>query len=617
MANKKTSALLVTVGTAIALTAGGAVAYWFWQQRQPTVGNTSSLSELSMVPDTALATISVSTDARQWRQVRSFGTVETQTRFNRQLAVWRDRLLTENGLDYDDDIEPWVGEKITVVVFPPEAEAGSPGSTAPGSAENSPEGDAVPETTDPNDATTPDGAETPSEPGGLDPEMIDPTESQAPVLLLPIADPLKAQSILQGALAEAGEVTKRDYNGVEIQQFAAGGDEPYFATVLDRQMLALTTDDTLLEQVIDTHQGEMSVLNTPGYNRAVAQVATTESFIDLYVNSATAATLAAANTVQAAPPQGLDVLQQGQGIAASIIVGDDGLTFNGVTWLRDDAPTPYQPGKSADQVLDKLPQDTLVMVAGSSFKQLWDTLDLRTDEGIKGPLNPQNIRAGFQTLTGLDMDSDLVDWMTGGFALALVNAPETPEAGPPVGLVLLAESGDRPTADKTFARLDEVMRDRYQFQVTPKMISDIEVTDWAAPFASLVVTRGWVDNTAVITLGNITENVIPKPTNSLANSSLFQQVTGGEASNANGYFFVNLEALANDKNNLPIPPLPPEQAATLAAFRAIGFTTDIQNETTAQFNITVMMAQLASPGTLPDLSSEKNQEPSEDGTDSE
>jgi len=613
VANKKTSALLVTVGVAIALTAGGGLAWWFLK-RQPSVGDGSSLGKLSMVPDTALATISVSTDEAQWQQVRSFGTVDTQTRFNSQLALWRDRLLTDNGLNYAEDIQPWVGEKITIVVFPPEVEPINPESPDPGDAGSAPDEDGI---ADSENSPPPEDAETPPDDGGVNPELIDPDESQAPVLLLPIADPLKAQSILQEALAAAGEGAKRDYNGVEIQSFSVDGDgsAPYFATVLDRQMLALTTDDRLLEQVIDTHQGEQSVLDIPGYDRAAEQVSTPDSFIDMYVNSAAAATLAAANTVQATPPQGLDVLQQGQGIAASVMINDEGLTFNGLTWLKQDAPTPYQPGKSAEQVLDKLPQDTLVMVAGSSFKQLWDTLDQRSSEGIKGPLNPENIRSGFQTLTGLNIDTDLVGWMTGGFSLALVNAPETPEASPTVGLVILAESGDRPTADKTFAQLDEVMRDRYQFQVTPKTISDIAVTDWVAPFGSLVVTRAWVDDTAVITLGNITESLMPKPTNSLGNDPLFQQATGNNASNANGYFFVNLEALINGKNNLPIPPLPPEQVATLSAFRAIGFTTDIQDETTARFNITVMMAKLDNPGSLPDLSPEENQVSPEDGTD--
>ena len=618
MSNQKSSALLLTVGTAIALTVGGAaVAYWFWQ-RQPAAKGEGGLAALSMVPETALAAVSISTDTNQWQQARSLGTVETQTQFNRQLSQWRDRLLTENGLSYQDDVQPWVGDKITLIVFPPDEAGNNLDSAAP---DDSPSDNSIPEDSTTDD-TAPDAAPGSQDNNAeqddalLDPELIDPTESQPPVLLVPIADPLKARSTLQSALEGTGEVLKQDYNGVEIQEFSGDNDQPYFATVLDSQMIALTTNDALLEQVIDTYQQDSAVAVTdiPGYNQALAQISDeAQSFIDVYINSSAAAALAAANTVQATPPQGLEVLQDGQGVVAGVSINPDGFTIKGLTWLKEDAANPYKPEKATGQVLEKLPQDTLVMVAGSNFKKLWETLDQRASEGIKGPLNPQTIRSGFQSMTGLDIDSDLVDWMTGGFALALIAAPETADAAPPVGLLMMAESGDRPTADKTFTKLDEVMRDRYKFQVTSETIGNVSVTDWAAPFASLVVTRGWLENnTAVITLGNIVDNVVPKPSTSLAADPIFQQVTASETGTANGYFFINLEALLNGKNSLPIPPLPPNQASTLEAIRAIGFTTTIQDEQTSQFNVTVITPQLASPGTLPDLSSDKNASPEDE-----
>ncbi|MGK7888357.1 MAG: DUF3352 domain-containing protein [Leptolyngbyaceae cyanobacterium] len=615
VANRKTSTLWVAAGVAIALVTVGA-AYWLLRQRQPTVADSSGLGDLSMVPDTALAVISVSTDESQWRQVRSLGTVETQTRFNRELALWRDYLLTENGLDYDRDIQPWIGEKITIVVFPPEIETIAPGSTAPSSPDRSTTDGSLDENLatgidEPNDARTPSEAEIPSDNGGLDPELIDPNESQPPLLLLPIADPLKGQSILQEALVEADEGVKRDYNGVDIQEFSVDGDESYFATILDQQMLVLSTEDSFLEQVIDTHQGKASVLDIPGYNRAVDQVSTPQSFVNLYINSAIATPLIAANTVQATLPQELDFLLRGQGIAANLTVEDEGLTLSGVVWLKE-GDEPFNPGKSAEQVLNKLPQDTLMMVAGSNFKQLWDTLDQRASEGLKGILDLQATRTDFQTLTGLNIDRDFVDWMTGGFAVALVSAPETPEADPTGGLLLMAEAGDRPMAEKTFARLDGVMRDRHQFQVISKLMEGMEVTNWLRPFNSQVVTRGWLDDTTfAMTFGNITETVMPKTTQFLADAPLFQQVMGQEASRAHAYFFADVETLTtSSKTNLMIPT--PEQSADFV--RAIGYTWRVQSGTTARFNITTVMPTLASPGTLPDLSSEKNQAGSEDET---
>jgi len=287
-------------------------------------------------------------------------------------------------------------------------------------------------------------------------------------------------------------------------------------------------------------------------------------------------------------------------VVASVDLTDRGFELSGIAWLRPDAEGPYQPAKGAGDVVEKLPQDTLMVVAGGNLKQLWDSLDQRASQGIKGPLNPQTIRNGLQTFAGLDIDTDMIRWMTGGYALALVSAPETSEASPTAGVVLMAESSDRPGAEKTFAELDDAVQ-RRGFQVLPRSVSDIAVTDWAAPFGSLTLTRGWLENNTVfLTLGAVSEGLLPKPSTALPSNPQFQQVIGNDLSAHNGYFFVDVEAILQAKNTLPIPPLPTQQAATVGAIQAIGVTTDIQDAQTAGFTVTVEMQTLDGPGNLPE-----------------
>ena len=611
MSKKQSSALVLTVGTAIALTAGGAGAYWLLRRGG---GGDLSQTSVDLIPQKALVTFSLSTSERQWNQVRSLGTPETQAKFNQQLAEWRNDLIEESGLNYNDDIRPWIGDKLTVALLPPSVDIVVPeASEAP-----TPEEDA--ETTDDELESFTDSEEQPSdadveaesptdeeesvtlEPEAIDPELIDPTQEQLPILVVPIADPLKARAKLKEALGDESDSIKRDYKGVEIQEIPTESDFK-FAAVLDRQTLILTTEADPIEQVIDTYTGEPSVMDTPGYRQALPKVASAQPFMEVYLNSAAAATLAAANTIQATPPQGLAALQDGQGVAATVTLNEGGFDVKGVSWLKDDAENPFPPGKAVGSVLEKLPQDTLVMAAGSNFKQLWETVDKRANEGIKGPLNPENIRSGFQSFTGLNMDTDLVGWMTGDFALALVTSPETADAAASPGLVVLAEAGDRATADKTFTALDTVVKDRFQFTVTPNTLGGVEVTSWASPFAALSITRGWLeDNTSFFAIGNIAENLVPKPSTSLANNPLFKQVTTSDVGTVNGYFFVNIEALLGAKSTLPIPPLPPQQASAVGSVRAIGLMTNVENDKTARFNLSVVMPTLEGPGTLPDLS---------------
>ena len=347
MSKKRSSALILTVGTAIALTAGGAGAYWLLRQR----GSSESLATgTELIPEQALVTFSISTNARQWKQLRSFGTPETQAKFNEQLAKWHDELIEDSGLDYSKDVQPWIGNELTIALLPPPVEITVPESSdsdpsttdesesddsselegfidaEPSDAETNADADPESEILDPTSEQKKN--ETRDDSLAIDPELIDPTQEQLPILVLPIADPLKARSKLKAALGDESTGIKRDYKGVEIQELPTQADFK-FAAVLERQTLLLTTDASALEQVIDTYTGEPSVIDIPGYRQALGKVASPQSFMEIYVNSAAAATLAAANTVQATPPQGLASLQEGQGVAATVTLNNGGFDLKG------------------------------------------------------------------------------------------------------------------------------------------------------------------------------------------------------------------------------------------------------------------------------------------------
>lgn len=612
---KRSSALALTVGTAIALTAGGAGAYWLLRQRG---GGDGLATGIELIPQQALVTFSVSTNGRQWKQLRSLGTPETQAQFNERLATWRDDLIEDSGLDYGKDIQPWIGNELTIALLPPTVDLAPPESSDSSAPDEAP--DEASELESFTDSETPEADvnseanednKTDNDSLALDPELIDPTQDQRPVLVLPIADPLKARAKLKAALGDDSESIKRNYKDEEIQELSTQS-EFKFASVLDRQTLILTKDSSAMEQVIDTYTGDPSVIDTPGYRQALGKVANPQAFMEIYVNSAAAANLAAANTIQATPPQGLASLQDGQGVTATVTLNDGGFDLNGVSWLKSDAANPFPRGKAVGPILEQLPQETLILAAGSNFKQLWETADKRASEGIKGPLNTETIRSGFQSLTGLNIDTDLVGWMTGDFALALVTSPETTEAPSNSGLFLLAEAGNRANAEKTFAQLDTVVKDRFRFTVTPNTLGGVEVTNWASPFEALSITRGWLEgNTSFLTIGNVSESLLPKPSTSLVNNPLFKQVTSSEIGTVNGYFFINVESLLGAKSALPIPPLPPAQAATVGAIQAIGLKTNVEDDKTVRFNLSVAMPKLEGPGVLPDLSTDT------DGTEEE
>ncbi|MGF1495762.1 MAG: DUF3352 domain-containing protein [Elainellaceae cyanobacterium] len=568
---KKRAAVMIAVGAIAALVAGGVTAYWFLVRRP--VGPSDLPVGATVVPPDALMTLSFSTDERQWERLRRYGTEETQTALNQALANWRDRLLTDNGLSYQTDVAPWVGDSVTVALLAPDRLEAVP--SAPSDTPESPD-------------------VAPSDPG-----LIDPTAEQPAVILLPIADPLKARSILTEDSPTGGEVTESEYQGQTVYTFQGEGGENLAVTVLDR-LLVLTTEQAALEQVVDTHQANAAVADTAVYRQAFQQVATPQPFLQIYINSDTAASLAAASSIQGAPPQALSPLQEeAEGIAATVTLDNDGVKIQGVTWLEEGSDRTFN-RTQVERLPALLPTDTVMMVAGDNLQQLWQDLEARAGEQTNGLLSPQNLQSAVQGITGLSIEADLMPWMTEEFALALISNPNGGEADGMTGLVALVEASDRPAAEEAFATFDEVLRNRYAFEGNNIDQAGIAVTQWSSNFAAVTLSQGWLtDQTAFLAVGDIVDSLVPPSAGNLASTDLFQQATAADRDAPSGYFFVNLEQLIQLDSTLPVPNLPSNQAAIARAIRAIGITTSVPDQRTTRFDVAVLLESLDTAGTIP------------------
>ncbi|MGJ3253923.1 MAG: DUF3352 domain-containing protein [Elainellaceae cyanobacterium] len=547
---KKKPALALTLGASIALIVGGGLAYWFLTNRRLSSGDLPV--GVTVVPQNALMTLSFSTDEAKWEQLQSLGTSETQTILTENLTNLRDRLLIENGYDYEEDIQPWVGDEVTVAFLSPSA---SPSEDAP-------------------------DADTPADPSG---------EQQDAIWILPIADPIQAQESLTGEETDADEATTRDYNGLEIREFSGESGQGYAATVIDRQFLVVSDAPTAIEQVIDTFKGQDSVAQVPGYRQALRQLTVADPFLQTYVNVPVASQIAANNN-QPIPSQGLAPLQNNQGFAATVLLGEDGVEIQGIAWLNPDSAATYEARNAARRMPELLPAETLTMASGGNLQQLWQNYSERGDTTSGGPFSPNNLRAGLQAATGLNMDDDLIAWMDGEFALAL--APTAGEAaeGGGVGVLFMVQASDRTAAEETLATLDDVMESRYRFQVNETEIGGANVVQWTQPLAGLTLTRGWLANDVTfLAFGPIADRFLPEPNTALDENSLFQQATASELEPNNGHFFVNLEAMNNADTNVPLPSLPPNNQAFVEAIRAIGVTSAIENEYSTRYDISVIL----------------------------
>lgn len=586
--------VIVAISALTALAAGGITAYWFLNQR--SFGGRNLPVGITAVPQDVLMTISLSTDQNQWERLQRLGTDESQARLNSLLNEWRDRLLTANNLNYTDDIQPWIGDEITIALMGPTSlnipstEPSENGNSDDASSDVDQNSDTEQERSDAEgldaDASESDSTEAPLD---LDPDLIDPAQEQAAVIFLPIADPLEAQSILTSAMESGPSPTERDHRGITIQTFQQDDMETYEVAVFDRKLLVIATQAMVLDSVIDTYKGQPSVVDTPGYENAVRAVSTAQPIAQVYVNAHVARTITAANSTEIARSRNLAPLQNTQGFTATATINPNGVRLRGISWLLPDSdPFPME-NQGRNQLAAQLPDSTLIVLSGSNLKTLWDGYSQRTDDEAEGPFAPKNLRSASQTVLGLDLETDVIAWMSGDFALALASTANASSDLRSAGLVFMIEASDRELAKRTLTQLDETVESRYRFRVTDAQLGGTDVINWQSPFAAITITRGWLDDeVAFLGFNNVTKNMVPEPSNSLENLDVFRQATASQPNANTGYFFINLEEFVQARDQLPVPTFPEEQAAFVDAIRAIGVTTSVEGDRQLRYDISVV-----------------------------
>jgi hypothetical protein len=570
---KKKPPLLLTLGAALLFVGGGALAFWFTSRRGP-------LSEAlpqgaDAIPQDALLVLSLSSDEAQWRRLRQFGSEATQEQFDQFLVEWRDRLLTDNNLNFSQDVKPWVGPEITLAVLP----------------------DAVSPTDQPLPIPTPESALT----SNL-------------VVVVPINNATQAKSRLGERLEEAPDMEENPYRGVMIQKIEGANDSSLYAAVLNPETALLSPQLSLLKRSIDTFKGGSSLADKPEFRKAFEQLAGGTALGRFYVNVPAAVQAVSNASEPPLPMNRLEALLTPRGLAGVMEIETRGVHLQSISWLEEESKS-FPTGNPADQMPQRLPADTLLMVSGGNFQKFWEAFKTGDQLSALLPFQGNELEAGLQSATGLSLDEDFLPWMSGEFGVSILTPPETapaaatdeagPEAAPPLpnpALALMVETSDREAATETFAQLGEVLTTRYRFAESSEEISGVEVTTWTSPFDSLAFSYGWLEgDIAFLTVGQgVTGLLVPTPGRSLAESSLFQLTTGSAPRPNNGHFFVSLTDISKAQDSLLLPPLPEDGLINSEVIEAVGVTATVLTNRQVQYDITAALRRGERPAPLPE-----------------
>lgn len=555
---KKKFPLLLTVGTAVVLIGGGGAAYWFLSQPKASPEDLPVGAEV--IPQDALMTIAVTTDQGQWQQLREFGTPQSQAAFDKNLAQVRDRILTANGFNYQQDIQPWIGNEVSVAFLAPYL---PPAATTPGTPPPVP-------------------------------------QQQAVIAVLPIRDALKAKQLLEKPRPQAGKLVARTYKGVEVKESPGTTPQKISVAALDGKYLLVTTDPKATDKAIDTYQGGANLAATPGYNQALGRISTEQPFSKVYVNLPIAAMVTANNAGRPLTPENLAQMQQNQGLAATADLEPNGIQFKSVSWLRPDSERKYNGKNNARIMPDRLPADTLMMVSGGNLKQFWQQYVEGAATSPVSPIPPDGLRSAIKSTVEMDWDQDFVNWMDGEFSLSLISAPPDSPPNLPFSLLFMVQASDRRAAETALKKLDDAMTNKYKVKVEAAQVAGQNVTNWTLPLGGSTVTHGWLDNNvAFLSLGApIATGIIPKPATPLAGSDAFKQAMPQGINANNGHFYMNVDQAVNAKR-LPILQLPPGNRELVAAIKSIGVTAAITDSRTSRYDAFVSLQKAGNPAPLP------------------
>ena len=527
--------LALTLGATALLILGGGLAYLVFANR----GGDSTLPVGSrFLPADTSSSLTLTTQDKQWEKLQDFNIPQTRQFLKSGLTNLNQDLLEPFGFDYERDLKPWIGRRMTVATLTPQAK---------------------------------------------DTEVLAET-SQA--WIFQVGNSGRAQKFVQQGLAVGGNSpTKTTYQGVEIQTISAQPEELY-VTLLEKKHVVMTNDLPAMREVIDTSKAEKSLAAQERFLLAMEEIKTSDPLAQIYFN-------VPANTSQLFEQEGRQVdeatlnrLQDYQGMGSSVELTDDGLQLNAISWLHPDSTNQLTVTGAPQGITKMLPANTFLMTSGDSFQQVWNDYQKGVETQLLLPFSPKSLQSNFTKFTGLNFEQKFLPWMTGSFAAGVVpNGDKAKNAG----VAFLVKVNDKTAAENALRELEAKMQEKYSFQMSETKVNDQSVVRWRVPPNLPIASRGWLsDKTLFFTMfAPITEQ-ITKPESSLSSNELFKTASRSELTPKSGQFFFDVTQLTKFMGSSPfLPKLTPEYQKYAKEFESVGGTSTTLNDWSTRYQVNV------------------------------
>lgn len=555
-----------------------------WSSARRNALNQNLPFGISAIPQDAALVLSVNTEVGQWQSLRHFSIPETQSKLDQLLADWRYNILGENGIDFNQDVKPWIGENVTFAIL--------------------------------NEEDFSTNAER------QDPGAVDLFDS---LILAPVSNPEDFAQIFDRHLKL--EIVE-EYQGTNILSPKDVAARNFYAASLGDEIIIFGENIRLLEKSIDAYQESDSLQDKAGLVSAFRDLDKRESFVRFYV-SAVAVEDNLSKILLNQNPAGMDSLSSREGFVGAGFLEPRGIRLQGISWLGPDSTMGFEASDSPKARNKYIPGDALMIASASNFLHFWQSLQSKQNLGTTFlPLDTERFSQNFQSFTGLSLEEDFLPWMNGELFLAVLVPPnaskselksnvsraapqrsaESQQSLPNPAAIATVQVSDPQSAEAALEKLDRIMAERHNFSVENIQFNDQEITQWTAPFGSFQLNHGWLEEDVVFL--SIGQGVAELTVDSepVSESQLFRRTMNGEATLRNGYFFIDLRSMRQNQNSLLLPPLP-DTSSVLQAIETVGLSTTLLGERKVRYDLFVAMQRGRRPRGLPEAGNQGGESP--------
>lgn len=267
-----------------------------------------------------------------------------------------------------------------------------------------------------------------------------------------------------------------------------------------------------------------------------------------------------------------------QGFAMGVSFDPNGVLAEFITTGDPNVKLPVEERTGAAAVpnpnalLHAVPDSTFLYMSGRRISDAFTdivTLMKTTTPEIENELNQ------FESETGIDLQEDLIGWMTGEAAVALM--PGSGLLGPnpsPLGVAVLIQSDDPQRAESGSNRLVEALAPQLRVNIEDVDVAGHALHGVVDSFSDMpLVIYGVLDDKFVLTMPQNTAEQIASIESSLADDEVFKEAVAPLPANNIGYVYFNPDTLVNYLSAaLAISGQPCDACSYLKAVRALAFS---------------------------------------------